>query len=274
MTEILQDLSFTNLIRANEANLSSWITVLGPLGEVKWNNPPGVNRSVCPIPMPLFNSVVDTQLKPEDVDATINYIKSDADQRNVPALWWVGPSTRPGNLGEILTRSGFFIDEDGRGMAVDLSRLNQGLPRPASLDIQPVIGEAAIHEWCLALGKGFEVPESRRSFVSESWGMLLSLADTKCIRAFLAKMDGQPVATSLLLLGAGVAGIYAVTTIPDARRMGIGAQVTCYPLLVARDEGYKIGILQSSEMGYKMYCSIGFEQVCRITSYMYRPETS
>jgi GNAT superfamily N-acetyltransferase len=104
------------------------------------------------------------------------------------------------------------------------------------------------------------------------WYNLLSHVDPAVTQAYTAWLDGVPVATSLLQLGGGVAGIYAVATAPEARRRGIGTQVTLYPLLQARVRGYKIGILQASEMGLPVYHSLGFQECCRITSYRWAAE--
>jgi hypothetical protein len=46
--------------------------------------------------------------------------------------------------------------------------------------------------------------------------------------------------------------------LPEVRRKGVGAQVTRYPLMQARGMGYKVGVLQASEMGYSVYRSLGF----------------
>jgi GNAT superfamily N-acetyltransferase len=73
-------------------------------------------------------------------------------------------------------------------------------------------------------------------------------------------------------MAGGVAGIYAVATMPEVRRKGIGGWITLYPLLQARAVGYKVGVLKASEMGESVYRSLGFQDYCRITQYVWQPE--
>jgi ribosomal protein S18 acetylase RimI-like enzyme len=85
-------------------------------------------------------------------------------------------------------------------------------------------------------------------------------------------LDGRPVATATLVLGGGVAGIYNVMTVPDAQRRGIGALMTAGPLEVARARGYRLGVLQSSKLGYPLYRRLGFQDYCRIAIYLWPGE--
>src|SRR5262249_51186003 len=84
---------------------------------------------------------------------------------------------------------------------------------------------------------------------------------------FLGRWDGEPVATATLFLGAGVAGIFFVFTLPQARRQGIGASITLAGLQYARRRGYRIGILGASSMGYAVYQRLGFREYCRFGIY-------
>ena len=84
---------------------------------------------------------------------------------------------------------------------------------------------------------------------------------------YVATLDGRPVATSQLFVGAGVAGIYNVTCLPEARGQGIGRAITLAPLLEARRQGYATSILQASDLGYPVYRRLGFRDYGRLNAY-------
>ncbi len=111
-------------------------------------------------------------------------------------------------------------------MAVDLLSLTDTLPAPDGLSIQRVQDDGTLSEWSVALGLGFEAPNSLMDYFVDAWSNFMRQVDPDTTQAYLARLNGQPVATSIMQFGAGVAGIYAVSTIPSARRQGIGARVT------------------------------------------------
>jgi GNAT superfamily N-acetyltransferase len=82
-------------------------------------------------------------------------------------------------------------------------------------------------------------------------------------------VDLEPVASSLLLLTCGVAGLFCVATVPEARGMGIGTAISLAPMREALKMGYRVGVVHSSKMGYGVYRRIGFQDYCTIG--IYRP---
>lgn len=81
------------------------------------------------------------------------------------------------------------------------------------------------------------------------------------------RYNGQPVTASVLYLAAGVAGLQSVATLPQARGKGFGAAISLQPMLDARAEGYRVGTLQASGMGYPVYLRLGFQVFCEFEMY-------
>jgi GNAT superfamily N-acetyltransferase len=79
------------------------------------------------------------------------------------------------------------------------------------------------------------------------------------------------VATSAVYYACGVAGIYMVATLEAYRGRGIGRVITLAPLVDARRRGYRVGILQASQMGLPVYLRLGFERNCDIPWYQWFP---
>ena len=86
---------------------------------------------------------------------------------------------------------------------------------------------------------------------------------------FAATLDGVPLGCATVFLGAGVAGLYHVATVPSARGQGIGKAVTLAALEHARDLGYRAAILHASKEGEPIYRQIGFQEVCQVAHWYY-----
>jgi GNAT superfamily N-acetyltransferase len=145
------------------------------------------------------------------------------------------------------------------------------LPLPANLTIEEVNDVAGVRDWLttsMLVYGGAEKPATPEEYVAEE---RIGLGAQLPNRRWLARLAGVPVGTASIFLGAGVVGLYNVTTLPEARGQGIGAAVTLAALAAARDAGYHVGVLQSSPMGFPVYTRLGFREVCRIQSYVWEP---
>lgn len=260
-----------SLVKAIEANQLRFLADLGRSPQVELHDDLEILWFVTGIPFPRFNRVLRAQFEPDDIDARIEAALAPFKSRKVPVIWHTGPTTRPADLGQRLIAHGLTQTGDEPGMAVDLLALDDDPPVPSALTIEQVGDVEALKRWSHIFALAFGLPD----WVGDAiFGIetSLGLGQHAPRRLYVGLLKGEPVATSLLFLGAGVAGIYCVTTVPDARRQGIGKAMTLVPLLKARAMGYRIGTLHSSPMGLGIYRGLGFQEYCELGRYVWTGE--
>lgn len=77
--------------------------------------------------------------------------------------------------------------------------------------------------------------------------------------AFLALLDGEPVGIAMTIVSHGVAGIYWVGSLEQARGKGLGRAVTVAATNAGFDLGADVASLQASPMGKPIYLELGYE---------------
>lgn len=180
-------------------------------------------------------------------------------------MWWTGPSTQPSDLGTNLSERGFHLTVNP-GMAVDLASLPGSYTLPKGLLIRRVENEAELDIFSRVVSDVFGMPD----FVKDAFfDFFHNLGFDSPFLNYIGSIDNEFVATSSVLLGGGVAGIYNVATLESARRKGIGAAMTAVPLLEARSVGYRVGTLESSGSGFNVYRKLGFQEYCKISRYIW-----
>jgi ribosomal protein S18 acetylase RimI-like enzyme len=219
---------------------------------------------------PMFRGVWRARLEPEEVDDAVDEAIAWFGQQGAPDfLWWTDPETTPADLAERLIRRGFDGNVTGDpGMAADLHNINEDVRKPTGLTIIQVSDQKALEDWRDVFTISFDLSVS----AGQAWVDAARSFDRSRVpwNMYAGYLNGKPVATSLLFTGAGVAGIYAVGTIPEARHNGIGTAITLKPLLEARQQGYRFAVLFSSEKGSSIYRRLGFREVdSRIGIYIY-----
>jgi len=262
----LNDLSDAALVRAIEDNLFAFWGRLFTCSRMTEDGGETMMRFVSGIPFPLLNGIMRAKLPPDD--GAIAAALAPIIERKLPMMVWTGPQTTPPDLGERLVRMGFHADSMP-GMAVDLKLLLDEPGAGPGLMIAPA-SDDDMSDYSRVLGESFGVPAFALEPMTE---MLAEIAGPDLVH-YIARIDGEAIATSCVMLSDGVAGIYNVATVAAARGKGIGRTITLAPLLEAKRRGYRAGILHASKMGQPVYERMGFREYCRIGEYVWMPPSS
>jgi len=251
------------LVRAIEDNAAELLMAMGAAGGGVQREDAAARWTIGGSPIDYHNAVVAA---PGDVDAVIAESLAELENHGVPGSWHAGPSMRSNGLGERLVAAGFASGGSEPGMAVRLDELRTPAVVPG-LEIVRVRDDDALATWDGTLGRGFGEGEREARWVAEVYRKL-GYGDPW--RHYLGRLDGEPVATTTIFLGAGVAGVYFVMTIPEARRRGIGAAIT-YAALREAEAVAEYGVLGSSPAGRSVYAGLGFREYCTIELYEWTP---
>jgi len=253
-------------MRAIEENAAELLMAMGAAGGGVQRDDGTVRWTIGGSPIDYHNAVVAADLPAAEVDRTIAASLELMQQYGVPGSWHVGPSMRPTDLGDRLVSAGFTHGGSEPGMAVKVADLRPPTVVPG-LHVSRVDSEDDLALWETTLGRGFGEGVKEARWVAETYRRL-GFGDPW--RHYLGRLDGEPVATTTIYLGAGVAGVYFVMTVPEVRRRGIGAAIT-YAALREAEAVAEYGVLGSSPAGRSVYAGLGFREYCTIDLYEWSP---
>lgn len=267
MEEVLTSVSSPALISAMDVNLAAFWAAYGRAKGCAMQQTPDVLWFYTGVPHPLFNGVDAASLDAADCRPIVDALQAHIDARGAPAMWWIGPRSTSDALDAVLVQQGLEPLGEVPGMAVDLVSLASDKAAIADFSVERVTNAKQQALWARIAAIGTEFSADAIN-VLEKLEATLNDDGYKAQHRYLGFLNGRPVASSALVLEAGVAGIYAVATIPEARKRGIGRIMTELPLREARQMGYRVGILQASSMGYPIYKKMGFGDVCAYRIYL------
>lgn len=232
--------------------------------------------ALAPIADTFRNVVVDAHLEAGDADRRIAEIRDTYLRGDTGFVWWVAPFDTPADLGTRLTNAGLTLEGNAPAMAANLDDISLDEPPPAGLEIVPVTDDGTLREFLtiveadwLEWRGGEPTAVQRRTLDAFAREIPLRFPSEPVPLRWLGRVDGQPVATSRVSLGGGVAGLYAILTLPAHRGRGIGRAMTLAALRAAAGLGYRIGVLQSSDLGYGVYLKLGFRDLFTYDIYVH-----
>ncbi len=269
MTEILTHATQAQLADAVEDNLYAFFRAMLPLPGSELVESDRLSYHLAFPDGPMFKGIWRARLAPDEADPAIAQALDWFQQRHAALTsWWISSATQPGDLADRLIARGFTRHYAGEpGMAADLHALNE-FPTPDGLRIVLAEDEATLIDWRNVICAAFNLPVA----MMQSWvdATLAFGIDAAPWRHYVAYDRGEPVATSYLFNGGGVAGLYCIATAPHAQHRGFGTAITLRPLLDARAEGYHYAVLFASPSGAYLYRRIGFHDTGnRISRYVW-----
>ena len=263
-----EDLSYDSLAFAVEKNVVEEFRV--------WSRWPGLEfrveddriYTISNVRSPIFNNIVRATFDAERGDESIDRALLPFRERNVPAYWWVGRSSRPGDLGSRLTAHGLTTAFIVPALAADLQRLPEDISAPAGLVVEEVSHARAFDQWLKFSSASMDLPPAAIGPWTELHSAI-GFGSSGPLRHFLALLGGEPAAAASLFTGSGIAGMANLVTKKEYRRKGIGSALTVTVLKAARSSGFRVGALHSTAEAAGMYRRLGFREYGREWCYLW-----
>jgi GNAT superfamily N-acetyltransferase len=276
--EIASNAFDPTIVKMIEDNIAAFYMRMGRTPGAELHTEPDLTWIATSIPSAAFNGVLQTRLPSDasgdEIGSRIDELVATFADRTSPMVWWVTPSTTPANLETYLLARGFSALGPRPGMAIDLDTLSQPTPQISGIEITTVADVSTYETWgrIFAASYGHQLEVAQRYFDSTS---PLIESEGASMRHYLAWHGGSPVAISTLFVSDGVAGLYHVGALPEARGQGIGTAIVLAPLLEARARGLRHAVLYSSLMGVNIYRRLGFKVYCQLHRYTHpAPQTA
>ncbi len=134
---------------------------------------------------------------------------------------------------------------------------------PAGFEVRRVADTAGLEDHRAVVTEGFAVP--RRVAVETSGPGLLDIPECSL---YVGYQDGRPVTSGMGWRSGRTIGVYAIATVPAARRRGHGEAMTARVVADGIRAGCDVAALQASEAGRPIYERLGFRVDVRYDAYL------
>lgn len=270
MDHILTTLGTPQMIAALEANMEEEMMCFGRglLGGEMYND--GEIEGFLTGRAHL-NGILRTHLKKQEttyVEDRIKTVKRYFRKKGISKMGWsLGQDCRPANMATYLEGQGFLkLNDENMGMALDMASMQAAESKVKDLEIREVEDLEGLKVMRQIEIKGFGSSAEMAQNYFEMYATV-GFGKGTAWRHFSGWQRGKAVASASLLFHAGVAGIYGVATIPEARRQGVARAMVLCAIQEARLAGYRIVVLSPTEMSEGIYRRIGFREYTLIRHY-------
>lgn len=219
---------------------------------------------------PFFNRIMGIQFDESEVEQRIRDTHDFFHRQQAAATWLVTPSSRPENIARNLRSHGCVLQERWLGMAATADQIEWSQPAGPRVNMTRVGSEQELRAWASIVTGVYRLPGAAGEMLFRFFSRGESETHDRW-RHYLAFLDGQPVATASLFLGAAEAGVYLVGTLPEHQRNGLARMLTLHAIAEAVDDGHDLIVLQATPEGHRLYRRLGFQTSHSIDAYRWDP---
>jgi GNAT superfamily N-acetyltransferase len=245
--------------------VQAWLSTRTP--DAKRFEGRGVRAGSSGLGVPLLNLALGShypaETNQEFIETEIESVKTFYTYRGVPWSWWLGPNPQPADMPERLLRHGLRYNMRPTMVASlppSLPKLPNHIEVFQAQNYTDLASASTIRRVAFGFPEG--VGENYFEVMAQNW------LDRQSSRLYLARVkDGPPAAIGTLIMGAGLPGIYAMATLPNWRRHGLGTAILVSLLSEAIEMGHKLTVLTASQLGYPLYAKYGFRHIFNYLDY-------
>ena len=133
---------------------------------------------------------------------------------------------------------------------------------PVGVHFVPITTHSQVEEYARISGEAYSIYGAPAAATASHFNGPNALAGPN-VHAVLAHLDGEPVGGALVVLSHGIAGVYWVGVLQQARGRGVAYAMAAHVTNLAFDLGAANVQLEASKMGEPVYRRLGYEELYR-----------
>lgn len=259
----LESSSFCNThAQALEFNWCAWSLVYGGSADnLDFKLERDCARIITGLPVGFLNLVTWSDFsratmpsRVEEITASIRLLLG----QNAGVCEWGILASQPhqDELREALLKSGWRYGYQDVGMTFQMCPEFQ-FEEHTSFELKRVRTAEQVAEWLIPFMEAFEIPSICRPYLHHTFTQTAEAEDHP-FRHFLLYENGRPITAGSIQFRYGVAVIYNITTIPEARGRGAASAMVRFLQGEAQRAGFSSVSLFATEAGRGVYERLGF----------------